>query len=310
MLFSSAVDGFLLSLAAEGKSKHTVSDYRNSLRRLSRFLGPKATVGDVTTELAREFLASLDGTLAPKTRRNVHATMRSFWRWAVAEGHAVEQIMDGIRPPRAAAPLIEPFTEAEVRAMLKACRVTASWYSKRGGRDTATRRPTALRDRALLLFLLDTGSRASELCALKVSDVDLATGRAMIRRGKGGKPRQVSIGKRTRQAVWRYWTEREDLAENAPAFATVLDGERPLERRVLGRLCTRIGNRAGVAGAHPHRWRHTFAIWYIRNGGDIFTLQELLGHSTLDMVRRYARIAESDTERVHERASPVDNWRL
>lgn len=83
-----------------------------------------------------------------------------------------------------------------------------------------------------------------------------------------------------------------------------------MSRDVLYRLLRRIGERGQVANVHPHRFRHTFAITYLRNGGDIFTLQTLLGHSTLDMVRHYARIAECDTERVHEIASPVDNWRL
>ena len=67
---------------------------------------------------------------------------------------------------------------------------------------------------------------------------------------------------------------------------------------------------AGVVGVHPHRFRHTFAVNFLRNGGSVFHLQQLLGHSSLTMVRKYVVLADADIQREHIKASPVDNMRL
>lgn len=78
----------------------------------------------------------------------------------------------------------------------------------------------------------------------------------------------------------------------------------------LSEMFRNLGKRAGVKNVHPHRFRHTFAIQYLRNAGDPYTLQAMLGHSTMEMVRHYLKLAQVDLELAHRRASPVDNWRL
>jgi integrase/recombinase XerD len=85
---------------------------------------------------------------------------------------------------------------------------------------------------------------------------------------------------------------------------------RPFNPASLRHLIKRIAERAGVRDAYPHKFRHTFAIAYLRAGGEVFTLQMLLGHGSLDKLRHYAQIAQVDVEQAHRKASPVDNWRL
>jgi integrase/recombinase XerD len=197
--------------------------------------------------------------------------------------------------------------------MLKACTYSRATVSATR-RSFVTRRPSANHDTALILVLLDTGIRASELCALKIEDVDLATGRVEIRHGveggaKGGKGRTIYLGKASRRALWRYPASRDDgQAGEAPLFVT--SSGRLMRPSILRHLLTRLGDKAGVFKAYPHKFRHAFAITYLRSGGDVFTLQQILGHSSLDTVRLYARIAQSDVAQAHRRASPVDNWRL
>ena len=176
------------------------------------------------------------------------------------------------------------------------------------------RRPTAHRDRAIILTLFDTGLRASELCSLRIGDADLKSGRITIRHGtaggaKGGKGRTVFMGKATRRAVWRYLADRED-ADNTEAPLFLGKANRPMNNDGLRLVITALGKKANISKCHPHKFRHTFAITYLRSGGDLFTLKSLLGHNSLEMVEHYARIAEVDIEQAHRRASPADNWHL
>jgi site-specific recombinase XerD len=120
------------------------------------------------------------------------------------------------------------------------------------------------------------------------------------------RPRTVYIGRRTQKELWKYLLGRE-ATKNDPLFLTT-NGRRMTTDSVK-HLVRRISQRAKVP-AHPHAFRHTFAIEYLRNNGDVFTLQRLLGHSSLDMTRQYLALANTDMEAVHKRASPVDNLRL
>ena len=109
--------------------------------------------------------------------------------------------------------------------------------------------------------------------------------------------------------MWRYLVDREDGEESyAPLFTTKTS--RPLNKGALLQVIRALGAKAGVKRCYSDRFRHTFAITYLRLGGDLFTLKSLLGHASLDMVEHYTRVAEGDVAQAHRKASPGDNWRL
>lgn len=321
---SKALQGFLQYKTAEGLSSRTIDSYERDLKFWIETRGDHE-IHQVTTQQVRDYLTYLrtdyeprritgnnEQKLASKTIRNIYITLCAFFHWASDE-FSMPNPMKQVPPPKFTEPPVEPFTKEEIEALIKACEYCDEAQTS-NRRKFRMHRPTAKRDRAILLTLLDTGLRASELCALKIGDLDTKTGKITVKHGakggaKGSKGRTVYLGKATRRCVWRYLVDREDGEEDtAPLFVSKSD--RPINKDALRQLINALGAKAGVKKCYPHRFRHTFAITYLRSGGDVFTLQMLLGHSSLDMVRRYARIAEIDVENVHRKASPVDNWRL
>jgi integrase/recombinase XerD len=194
-----------------------------------------------------------------------------------------------------------------VKGLLYACDFAAKWTSsKRLPAQSA--RPTGNRDRAILITLLDTGLRASELCKLTVKDYDPKTGRIGVKQGKGKKDRTVYLGTAARRVVWRYLADRPNAKPGEPLFAT--RELTHLDRDNLRHLIERTAERAGVEHANVHRFRHTFAINFLRNGGNLLELQRLLGHERLDTLHIYVQLAQSDLRAAQTMASPADNWKL
>jgi len=323
LLLSKAIGGFVSYKTAEGLSENTIASYQMHLKQWMEFQGDKdigkITSGEITkylawlhTDYVPKRLSGNKQPLSPKTLRNIWVTLSSLFTWASKELR-LESPMKDVPSPRFKIPPVEPYTQAEVQSMLKVC-----LYSKEvqpGNRKNFVMRlPYGHRDQAIILFLLDTGLRAMELCSLVIGSVEQKTGKVEIKHGtiggaKGGKGRTVYLGKAARRALWRYLADRED-SDEPNAYLFVSKDDRPFNPSSLRQLIQGIADRAAVKNAYPHKFRHTFAITYLRSGGDVFTLQSILGHSTLDMVRRYARIADLDVENAHRKASPADNWRL
>lgn len=321
MQLSQAIEGFVLSRTADGISQSTLAIYRHFLRLLTRYLDDPDCAA-ITEQQIIAFAAWLQTDyvptrpggkqhpLSPSSISNAWSATRSFFAWA--EQRLGLARLDLVwKRPRVFQEAIQPFSQEDVQRLLAATQYTATAKTERR-RAFKTKRPTALRDRAILLLLLDTGIRAGECARLLVGDLDFATGDVAIRRfGTGRKThgRHVRVSARTAAALWDYLSQRPTPRPDDPLFLSTRT-KRALDRNRLANLIEDLGARAGVSDAHPHRLRHTFAIEYLRNGGDIYTLQSLLGHSELDMVKRYLALARADLADAHRRASPVDRWRL
>ena len=302
---SQALEGYFLDAHARRLSPNTLDNYEWAFRKFERFLKRDPPFPSITSAESRAFQESLHA-LSKKSVRNVHSALSALWTWGVKEGVVEQNVVREVRPPKPERRAVIPFTKSDAQSMLSACD-RSQGYVRPGKRRSDHGRPTALRDRAILKALVDTGLRATELCELRVTDADLKNRRITVW-GKGDKQRYVKIGPRATKAIWRYLATREDAGLKTPLFATA--NGMPMDRNNLRRMIKRLGERAGVPNAHPHRFRHTFAVNFLRNGGNIFALKQLLGHSSMKMVEEYLHLAQADIEKAHQDASPVENWLL
>lgn len=311
-------EGYLLHKSASGRSEYTLRNIRIQLTRHNKYFGNNR-VSDVTSADLDDFFNFLRNEytprsfskskrLAPKTLRNAWSIIRAFWNWA-----SVEFGIDNpfkVDPIKAHSKPIRPLSRAEIDRILETCEYSATASTKiRSG--YRYKRGTYRRDKAIILLFVDTGIRVSELCNANLCDLALENGRLLVN-GKGNKQRYVYFGRVAGKALWAYISQRypDNKPDQLEPLFVQRDGFHRVNRHSIRLLLRRLGEKAGVDNVHPHRFRHTFAIEFIRNGGDVFTLQQLLGHSSLEMVKRYLQLAQVDFERIHRKASPADNWRL
>jgi integrase/recombinase XerD len=299
MLLSSLHAAHIRHLSSMRRSPATLIYYRYGLEPLTEFLKLKGLAADtdvITRAVLTEFQLWLRETrgLGPGGEHAVLRAIRATFRWALFEELIEKDPTLKIRMPtlpKERPPAVQPH---EVAVCLK----------------VAAELSQPLRNRALLLFLYDTGLRQGEVLQLEVDDLDLNTGQITVRgsTAKGGRGRTVPLGIKSARAIARY--ERHERKPALPMIRTLFlsrTGE-PMTKGGLTHLLVKVAAAAGLPRDHvaPHAWRRGFAVGYLRNGGDMFSLQQILGHQTLDMTRRYVKYLPSDIQRQHLRASPAD----
>jgi len=303
--FSQALVGYDLATRARRLSEHTRSDYFTTLRKFQVWLNQDKNIKDITAVDIRTFL-SLQVTVSDKTLLNYHISLSALWTWALAEGYVTHHVVRDVEPPKAEKTAIVPFSEMDIRALLSAINRSKP-HRMKGCLFCQRSLLCPERNEAIILLLLDTGIRASELCELTIPHLDVKN-RYIRVFGKGDKERYIPFSPRTGKAIFRYLMFRPSDTIYQNVFMG-FDGD-PLNRNALLHNMVRIGKRAGVKDCHPHRFRHTFAIFYLRNGGDPYTLQAILGHSSMDMVQTYLKLSQIDFDIKHQLASPVENMHL
>lgn len=223
---------------------------------------------------------------------NVHAFYRSlraflYWYENEFEPENWKNPIKKVKPPKQSQEIIEPVSLMEINAILETCNL-----------DTFL----GCRDYAICLVLLDTGARASEFLDINLNNID-EYGTITILHGKGDKERKVYLGKKSKKAIRRYLKFRND--ENPALW--IADTKDRLTYDGLRAIFTRRSRLAKIKPVTIHGFRRQFALTMLRNNVDIFSLQKMLGHSSLTILRTYLAQNDDDTKLAHEKGSPVDN---
>lgn len=292
---SQAREEFRLRCDSRNLSNGTLAWYAQILGGLERFLIMRfevARAGDITAGQIRAYLSQLKARgLSSETVHRTYGGLRCFFKFLQREGLTRVNPMELVERPKRERHLIQPLRAEQVLALL----------------DQASPKTfLGLRNKVLMLFMLDSALRLSETLHLRLGDVDMEGGSVIVM-GKGRKERRVPFAKVTRQALDAYLAARRRiLVPTDLLFISRAGGE--LTSRHVQILVKRYGERAGIQGVRvsPHTLRHTCATQYILNGGDPFSLQQILGHTTLEMVRNYVNLANRDVYDAHRKFSPMD----
>jgi site-specific recombinase XerD len=301
----SLIKGYLLGCRTENKTAKTISGYEMVLKNFLWYAQANhfPEIQKVTSVHIKYFLMYLTteehrwNSTSPSAKRTVTSStvntyfrrLRTFFGWLKREELITTNPFDTLKTPKTDDKVIQALTPSELDRLLKVC----------NGKSALD-----VRNRTILYVLLDTGLRINELTCLNLDDVNLNDGSLVVRYGKGHKQRVVHIGNTAQKTLWKYMT----VFRTANSSRLFINRSREsLDLNGMKILIKRLGARAGIK-LHAHMLRHTFAISFLRNGGDVFSLKYLLGHSDLKMTQRYLQsLNVDDAMKAHKKFSPLDN---
>jgi integrase/recombinase XerD len=296
------IDGAISYLDNLNYSSSTTNGYYERLNLFSCYLEENSisSIEEISYKTIQEYLAFLrtrprmdgkPGTISPATINSHIKALKAMYMFLEESEGFKRNPTKNIKKLAERETIIESFTEEQAQKLLAV-----------PGQHTFVGR----RDRLLILLLLDTGLRISEALGQRVNTIDFSQHLLKVH-GKGKKDRLVPFGNRLGESL-KSWIDEKQLGDTSHIFF----GE--YTQRVITSAAVRMnfkkyGKIAEIANTpvRPHVFRHTFALFFLRNGGNPFVLQRIMGHSTLDMTKKYIHMLVEDLQRQHTVYGPGDN---
>ena len=290
MTIQEALDDFLVEQQIRGNTPKTVQYYSFSVGFYVRFTGSVTSVHEITLESLRAYYMHLAGrNITSTTIQTYIRALRSFLTWCYQQEYIPVNLPEKFRLPKAQRKSIDVLTDSEVRRLLSIFNL---------------RYLVQLRNYCMCSLMLDSGLRLHEVVTLTLEHIHLPEGYIIVD-GKGNKQRIVPLGLFTRKVLFRYLSRRPGCAQTDRAF--LMSNLLPVTDATLRQMFRKLKQRSGIPRLRAHLLRHTFATRYLENGGDMYALQQILGHTSLEMVKRYVHSTTRKTVPRFPEFSPLDN---
>ena len=286
-----AVEFFLRKCTARNLAEKTLETYKIYLRGFQQFLNDDTIpISDITKDTIDDYIIYLkeSGNRGDITINSYLRHLRVFLYHCMEEGHLP---MFKIKMPKVDKPLKETYTDTELQTLLKKPNIKTCDF-------------TEYKIWVLTNYLIATGNRISSILNIKIGDLDFGNALIQVHKTKNRKAQIIPMSATLATVLQEYLVYRKGEAEDFLFCNTYGDKG---EKRTYQEMLARYNNARGVNKTSAHLYRHTFAKKWILNGGDIFRLQKILGHSDLAMVREYVNMFGNEISLDFNRFNPLDN---
>ncbi|MDN4524398.1 tyrosine-type recombinase/integrase [Fictibacillus fluitans] len=287
---------FITVKEAEGLRERTIQDYQHHFRYLRQWYEEygQLTIKDISTTLVRKYVSHMKNEvgLSPVTINVRLRTLKCFLKFVFEEGYIEDNIAASIKLLKTEEDAIDVLTDDHIMRLLKTI-----------NRDEYT----GFRDYVLIMLLIDTGIRIGEATTLTSQDIDLVQKSIYLqaKNVKTRKGRHIPFSNKIAKLLQELIKFNECHFVSNEIFLSVYGT--PFQKRSIQKRLKQYKDKAGIKNVRvsPHSFRHYFAKNYILSGGDPFTLQLILGHSSMQMIRVYIQMNKSDTKLQHNKYSPI-----
>lgn len=298
-----ALELFLMDQQLRGNTENTIENYKDVLSLFIDYIGKDKDVEELKMldvkryqlylqqrDVEFHFNSVKQRKLSKKTIQSYMRHIRVFLNWVYAEAYSKEDIGSKLKLPKAPKKVIEILSDEEIEILYKAIN---------------DRTEFGLRNKCVISLMLDSGLRRDEVITLEIPSIHFTQNIIKVM-GKGEKERIIPMGVYTKKLLFKYLHGFRPMPLYPTNNVFLTRDKTPLTSDVIKMLFTRLKAKTGIQRLKPHLLRHTFATRYLINGGDAFSLQMILGHTSLDMTRAYSHLASSYTVKNFYKLSTLD----